>query len=85
MQTTCIEHLVTSRPLWILHTAVHLRDMEVYPRLPGNLLSSASLRNVICRAKFETLSVPHAPRPIYTRHFDNPIGLTPTPLYRVLL
>ena len=36
----CIEHLVTSRPLWILRTAVHLRDTEVYPRLPGNLLSS---------------------------------------------
>jgi len=33
----CIEHLVTSRPLSILHTTAHLRDTEVYPRLPGNL------------------------------------------------
>jgi len=81
----CIEHLVTSRPLWILHTTVHLRDMEVYPRLSGNLLSSTSLRNITYAAKFETLSIPHATGPIYTRHFDNLIGLTPTPLYHVLL
>ena len=81
----CIERSVTSRPLYILHTIVHLHDTEMYPRLAGNLLSSASLRNIIYTAKLETLFIPHASWPIYTRHFDNLTGLTPTQIYHVLL
>jgi len=81
----CIEHFVTSQPLWILHTTVHLRDTEVYPRLPANLLSRASLRNIIYVAKFKILSIPHARDRSAQSTFDNLIGLTPTPLYHVLL